>query len=274
PISNRKIQKQGITSLITVDYIDIKKQRLDTNVVGYRMKMKETIIILVAFLVALASCKDLSKEEYYSFTETHPSFFELRHGDWTKSSWIRKPANLLMVHETFKKVGYANIITPYLSDNPLIIQEIYIKKNPYNLIDSLLLTYNNEQIDDKYYREFWARRKKENNDSIVFQIIKDIKFSYKTKFTSSVLRMQADSALVNDTLYQLINIEYRNDDLTSQLALQDIELLKKLGFHQSAYNLLFENSRYSNIDWDRENLSKDLKKADNGLLAWFADDTK
>jgi hypothetical protein len=236
--------------------------------------MKGIIFLFATCLVAMTSCKDLSKEEYYSYAETHPSFFELRHGDWTKNSWIRKPDNLLMVHETFKKVGYANIITPYLSDNPLIIQEIYIKKNPYNLIDSLLLTYNQEKIDDKYYREFWARRKKENNESIVYQIIKDIKFSYKTKFTSSLLQMQADSALVNDTLYQLLNIEYRNDNLTPQLALQDVELLKKLGFYQSAYNLLFENSTYSDVVWDKEKLSKDLKIADKSLKPWFEDDTK
>jgi hypothetical protein len=232
---------------------------------------------LFIFLSGLTiSCLQFSdsNEESRSFTESHPSFFELRHGDWTKNKWIRKPENLIMVHETFKKVGYINLIGPYLSDNPLAMQDIYINKKPHHLIDSLLLTYNQPIVKDKYYREFWSRRRAERNDSIVYLILNDIKFSYQTKFASGSLQLDADTNRLNDTLWHLLKIEYRGEAVTPKTARQDFETLRKLGFHQSAYNLLFQIYRYQDIDWDREELAKSLHKADERVDAWFEDDTK
>ena len=40
-----------------------------------------------------------------NYKETHTSFFDLAHGDWTSDKWVRKPENLKMLNETFKKFG-------------------------------------------------------------------------------------------------------------------------------------------------------------------------
>jgi hypothetical protein len=171
-------------------------------------------------------------------------------------------------------VGYNNLIGSILSDNPFIVQGIYINKKGYNLVDSLVLTYKQRDKGTKYYKEFWTRRENEKNDSAVFVILNEIKYSYKTKMASGVLQLQADNSKLNDTLKTLLEIEYRNDTLTADLAMKDFATLKRLGFHQSAYNLLYERHKYQDIKWDRDSLAKTLKQSDKFINPWFQDDTK
>jgi hypothetical protein len=236
--------------------------------------MKTTFNILTGFLLLLTSCNNTTTDDRKNYIESDPSFFDLRNEDWLTNKWIRKPGNLLTIHETFKKVGYNNIIGNILSDYPFIVQEIYIKKKGYNLIDSLVLTYKERDKGTKYYKEFWARRESEKNDSAVFVILKEIKYSYKTKMTSSILQLKADNSKLNDTLRTLLEIEYRNDTLTTDLALKDFANLRRLGFHQSAYNLLFENYKYQDIKWNKDSLVKTLKQTDKFIYPWFQDNTK
>ena len=168
-----------------------------------------------------------------------------------------------------------NLITDnLLFDNPLIIQDIYINKQASHLLDSLELTYNQLDIKDKYYREFWQRRKVEKNDSAVYIIIKEINFAIKNKMGSGVLSLNTNPKLVNDTLANLLQIEYRTDSLTLDLAQQDFETLRLLGFHQSAYNLLFETYKYQDLNWNRDSLVKTLNQSDKYICPWFQDNTK
>jgi hypothetical protein len=242
----------------------------NTIVVGNVMK---SLLYLSIGLFTLTSCDRSTTDDRKSYFESQPTFFQLRHGDWLTNKWIRKPENLLQIHETFKKVGY-DVLLARLSNNPVIFQDIYINKNGRTLIDSLVLTYKHRKEASKYYREFWARREKEQNDSAVFVILSDIQYSARTKMTSGILQMQADNSKVNDTLKSLLQIEYRGDTLTRDLALQDFTLLKKLGFHQSAYNLVFENYKYQDVKWKRDSLINTLKQSDKFVDPWIRDDTK
>ena len=235
--------------------------------------MKTALFILSTFLLLLFSCNN-STTDRNNYIESDPSFFELRNGNWLTNKWIRDPKNLLIIHETFKKIGYNNLVGQLLSDEPVIIQDIYINKTGYKLIDSLVLTYKDRNKGTKYYKEFWARREKEKNDSAVFIIVSDIQYSYKTKMTSGILQLQADNSKLNDTLKNLLEIEYRYDTLTNELARKDFETLKRLGFHESAYNLLYERYKYQDIKWDRDSLVKTLKQSNKFIYPWFQDDTK
>jgi len=236
--------------------------------------MKTTLNILTGLFLLLTSCNNSTRNDRQNYFESEPTFFELRNGDWLTNKWIRKSENLLTIHETFKKVGYNNLIGSILSDNPFIVQGIYINKKGYNLVDSLVLTYKQRDKGTKYYKEFWTRRENEKNDSAVFVILNEIKYSYKTKMASGVLQLQADNSKLNDTLKTLLEIEYRNDTLTADLAMKDFATLKRLGFHQSAYNLLYERHKYQDIKWDRDSLAKTLKQSDKFINPWFQDDTK
>ena len=238
--------------------------------------MKTTLNIMIGLFLLLTSCNNSTTGDSKYYIESEPTFFELRNGDWLTNKWIRKPENLLKIHETFKKFGYSNLISGKLlfADKPLIIQDIYINKNVYQLLDSLELTYKQNEIKEKYYREFWQRRKAEKNDSIVYQIIKDINYTFKYKLSSAELSMNAEDKFVNDTLLNLLQIEYRPDSLTEQLAKNDFQTLRRLGFHQSAYNLLFETYKYKDVKWNRDCLITTLKQSDKYIYPWFQDDTK
>jgi hypothetical protein len=237
--------------------------------------MKTTLKILTGVFLLLISCNNSTTDDMKNYIETDPTFFELRNENWLTNKWIRKSENLLTIHETFKKVGYMKLITgSLLLDSPLIIQGIYINKQGSLLLDSLELTYNLPNIKDKYYREFWQRREAEKNDSVVYIIIKDINFAVKNKIGSRGLSLKANPKLVNDTLANLLEIEFRTDSLTKQQAQQDFTTLKQLGFHQSAYNLLFKTYKYQDLQWNRDSLVKTLKQSDKFNCPWFQDDTK
>lgn len=227
------------------------------------------LIYSLGFLAIMISCAlKVNQERNLNYKETQTSFFDLAHGDWITNKWIRKPENLKMIHETFKKFGYWDLIpTDFETDNEFIVRDIYIKKNFFQLFDSLEATYNSDTIDSKYYREFWQRRKKEKNDSMVYAIVKEINLIKHTKLVYA-------PNYVNDTLYDLLKIQFRKDSLTDRLAKQDFETLKRYGFHESAYNLLYERYNYYDIDWNRDSLVLTLDTTQNYVGAWIQDNTK
>ena len=236
--------------------------------------MKKTIYIWTISFLTLLSCSQKDKKTRDYYVESHPTFFDLKHGDWTTNDWIRKPKNLIMIHETFKKFGYMDLIGSQLNDNPITLQDIYINNKPYNLIDSLIIAFDKKELDVKYYREFWLRRKKEKNDSVVYGILKDIQYAYKSKLSSQELSIKSAHELVNDTLLELLKIEFPKQALTTELALKHFARLNELGFYESAYNLLFERNEYSGIDWNRERLKNKLETTENYVNPWFEDNEK
>ena len=225
------------------------------------------LLTLNILILLLVSCISKEKSEPEVYIEKRISFFGLNHSDWTKSTWIRKPENLKMVHESFKKFGYEkleNLI--FKSDNELIIYNIYIKRNFENVLDSLQLTYNKPKIQTKYYAEFWNRRKMENNDSIVFEIIREFN-SLKSDRKSIVYENQ----FVNDTLVDLLKIEFGNRSLSPKKIEADFYTLKKYGLHQSAYNLLFERPENYKVLLEREKLISELTKTTEFTYPWLMD---
>ncbi|WP_289024476.1 hypothetical protein [uncultured Salegentibacter sp.] len=231
--------------------------------------MNKLLTILLPIFLFL-SCKKDKQSELQFYSENHTSFFSLRNGDWTKNSWIRKPENLKMVHESFKKIGYSkleNLILKY--ENEFLIQDIYIKRNFEDLIDSLELTYDMPEIQGEYYAEFWNRRRAESNDSIVYEIIQEI-----NSMKSDKNQLNYENHFVNDTLVDLLKIELNKDNLDLKKAESDFYTLVKYGLNQSGYNLLYERSEYLKFELDREELKKKLTKAAEFKEPWLIDNEK
>jgi len=227
------------------------------------------LLILNILILLLISCAEKEKKEREFYIENQTSFFDLRHSDWTENTWIRKPENLKMIHETFKKFGYEKLESMISkSENHFLFNGIYIKRNFENVIDSLQLTYNKPEIQTKYYAEFWNRRKMEKNDSVVYEIIREFN---SMKLDKKRLNYEK---FVNDTLVELLKIEFDNDNLNSEKAKLDFYTLKKYGLHQSAYNLLYERTEYSKLELDRENLKKELETTTESTYPWLIDTEK
>ncbi len=231
------------------------------------MKKLLTLNILILLLI---SCVNIEKSKSEFYAENKPTFFDLRNSDWTKNTWIRKTENLKTIHESFKKFGYDKLESLiFKRDNEFVIQGIYVKRNFENVMDSLQLTYNKPEKQSKYYAEFWNRRKTEKNDSIVFEIIREFN-SVKTNNK----QLNYENRFVNDTLVDLLKIEFNIDNLNTEKAKADFYILKKYGLHQSAYNLLFERPEYFEIDLDREKLEKELTKTKEFKESWLIDNAK
>ncbi|MBL7809037.1 MAG: hypothetical protein JNN28_14555 [Saprospiraceae bacterium] len=234
------------------------------------MQLPPICIIAVLFITG---CNGPSEYNRGPYIEGKPNFFDLRLGDWLTNPWIRKPENLISIHETFKSIGYPKILGNQLANNPVIVQDIYINKYGYNLLDSLVLTYRQRERGTKYYREFWTRREKEQNDSVVFIILSDIQYACKEKSNAETLQQHTNHSIVNDTLKSLLEITYRNTPLAPAQAMQDFNTLRQLGFHQSACNLLFESYKYQDIQWNRDSLVRTLTPSGSVVYPWFGDDT-
>jgi hypothetical protein len=248
--------------------------------------MTKINILLFSFITILTSCQVGQKEGTHSggldmdsyYVENKLSFFNPyetnfengRFTGYTYNEWIRKPENIIMVHETFKKIGYKKMFENYnYSTYCGFIHNVY--KPCETLIDSLILTYNSDSINSKYYKEFWGRRKKEQNDSIVFHVLQEV---YSIVYKNSPVNYNNDIA--NDTLQRLLEIRDLTDSITDTEAHRNFKYLRSIGMHGSAYNLLFERYNYYDINWNNDELKSTLiiDSAKCCPSAFVEDDTK
>lgn len=233
-------------------------------------------ILLASFLLPLLFLGCNGHREPKNYIESKPSFFDIRNENLLTNDWLRKPENLLMLHETFKAFEYWNFLNFYsdrFNSDFIVERDIYIKKNPLQLIDSLILTYEDKTIDVKYYNEFWARRRAEHNDSIVYAIARSIKDAKPKTYQHRITHCKF-KGFANDTLFDLLSIEIQQRNLNDSLALEHFETLRNYGFHQSAYNLLHERGEYYDIKWNTDALEKTLTEQVEYSGSWFEDNTK
>jgi hypothetical protein len=231
-------------------------------------QMRQLISIGLLILVSCGTPTETVDNSFY--TDKRLSFYDPSDENFSLSVWIRKPENIRTLHETFKKYGYSKIFSDYdLSSNPCMIWS-YINKPCSTLIDSLILTYPQANESPKYYKEFWARRKAEQNDTTVFAVLKEVKdeLMNKSKVTFNDLQ-------TNDTIYNLLRIKFKQPDNEAE-ASDNFDYLTRIGLNLSAYNLLYETVWYENFKWDKEKMKQRLKTDTvvNSFYPIIVDDTK
>jgi len=205
-------------------------------------------------LLMLISCGTPTETVDNSFyADKRLSFYDPSDEKFSLNVWIRKPENIRTLHETFKKYGYSKIFSDYdLTSNPCMIWS-YINKPCSTLIDSLIITYPNADKSPKYYREFWSRRKAEQNDTTVFTVLKEVKDELINKN-----KLTLNDRLTNDTIYNLLRIKFKQPDNEAE-AIDNFNYLTKVGLNLSAYNLLYESVWYETFTWDKEKMKAKLK---------------
>jgi len=232
-------------------------------------KMKS--IILSILVIIISSCGNYKEtNEIPFFFENKLSFHFLKHEYDTSNNWIKEPANIQMLHSTFKAIGYIEILD-YLDYTEDWTLQINNTRSLENLIDSLEMTYQDENAP-KYYKEFWQRRIKENNQEVVYKVIDEI----KTMTLGEAEATSPNSKLVNDTLKYLAQIELQ-DSLSSYVGNEYLDYLIKMKMHQSAWNVRSgENSKFDNIKWHTESskIYEKLKVSKKYMNPWIIDNTK
>lgn len=218
--------------------------------------MKNSILL---GLIILFGCgqRNVSSVENLDYVESKLSFYDPSDPDYTLNTWIRNPVNIKIAHETLRDFGYRNLYTEFeLYDSPCEIFGVhkYVLKPCNVLVDSLILTHDDSEHASKYFKEFWNRRRKERNDSIVYEVLKDIKIELFKKEEVKIRKYY-----VNDTIKNLLRI-YLKTPASEEQALSDFKFLQSIGLNYSAHNLLYEWTPYQFINWDKDLLDKELKK--------------
>lgn len=228
-----------------------------------------TLILVSVLAVFLLACTEKKEEKPVYYIEEKPSFFDLRHGDLLTSEWIRKPENLWMVHETVKAFGYNHLLEDAVGTSGVFFKDVYVDKPVSELLDSLILTYEDPSIQSDYYNKFWQRRKTEGNEAVVYKIVKEIDEITQYKSDVSIFALKPDLQQVNDTLKNLLEIEFNSDNPILELAQKNFNILKKYGMHQSAYNLALLNYGYSDLEWNVDSLLQTLSQSEEVEDSWI-----
>jgi hypothetical protein len=215
-------------------------------------KMRQLIYIGLLLFISCGTPTEKVDRSFY--VEKRLSFYDPMDENFSLNIWIRKPENIRALHETFKKYGYNDLFSEYdLTSSPCMIWS-YINKPCSILIDSLIITYPQSERSSKYYKEFWDRRKLEQNDTAVYAILKEIKDELINKN-----QLTFNDNLTNDTIFNLLRIKFKQPD-NEQEATENFDYLRKVGLNLSAYNLLYETVTYEKFNWDKEKLKERLKK--------------
>lgn len=138
--------------------------------------------IYIAFLLLITtwSCstvdKQAEKDKFIErYIEQETPFTDLFYYRIKNNNWIRNPKNIIIVHETFKLSFYDFAFTKgFLDQKPYYEGDFYTNVPLRSKIDSLVFTYPNFNGVSKYYKEFWERRKSEQNDSVVYLVLNEV----------------------------------------------------------------------------------------------------
>jgi hypothetical protein len=186
---------------------------------------------------------DIKRQANFDYLEAIVDFRQF--GAYSKNHWLRKPENLKKVYASLKQIGLKRFISEEEFKKPLFTdhwaETSWANKSLNQIANNLIKSYSDTTGIDKYYVEFWNRRKADNNDSIVLQILTDIKNTYESDTNTEKLNWKSDSTIKGLLEFEIVLKE--SDSLTSKKNLIDYhEYLKSIGLHSSANNLI----RYEN----------------------------
>lgn len=173
--------------------------------------------------------------------------------------WLRKPKNMMVLYGTIKSIGLDKFISEEEFQKPLFTdhwaETEWKNKSLMQIVDLLVQEYEFTDTKENYFTKFWNRRKVENNQDEVYNILRDIRDYYKGKSNT-------DNYIINDTLKSLlwfetkrINREYTDiNEFTKEYA--DILLEYKL--FASAYNIIRiqEGDIQNTENWFKELIKK------------------
>ncbi len=188
------------------------------------------------YLALLADYKWLGIDAQYFYQNYQPF------------KWIRNSENILITHNTIKKIGYKKFISYAEYNVPMEFQEQYGGMHKYDLenlsiaqvVDSLIFTYDDSNSDSSYFHKFWNRRRKDKTAQTLISVFKDIKNIYSSVDAEEKRTEHA----INDTLENLLLFDLKlqefNQKPTTDFLWSYFNYLKSIGLSHSAYNLVIE----------------------------------
>lgn len=176
--------------------------------------------------------------------------------------WLRNSENLWGTFNILKELRLETFISRKKYNKPLFEDEHWdydwegLSLN--QIVQELINSFNKDYSTTEYYTKFWKRRFAEGNQQTVLRILQQTDSIYNYDGIVSI-----DSTSINQELKQIIkgNVELNLADSTKlpNQALSYFDLLRSMGLHHSAYNLIFEVNGIKNIAVNRDSLLKTIE---------------
>ena len=156
-------------------------------------------------------------------------------------TWLRNPDNLLITFNTLKSIGLNKFVSfeQYNTNSNDSCYNTQWANRSLNEVIKGFIESDTVSFNGDYYSKFWARRRKEGNIKVTYQILKEIHQFYndgQIKTYSYPIDTTLNGLLTYDL--QLANTEpssYRNTILNY------FNYLKSAKLEYSAYKLIFHN---------------------------------
>jgi hypothetical protein len=182
-----------------------------------------------------------------------------------KFKWLRNPDNLTKAFNTFEFVGLENFISKEQYYDTKMFDSDYRNfdwngKSLNDICRIMIDSYSDSVEFEKYYQDFWIRRRLEKNDSATYEILKHINRIYTSK---SVETFKKSSKEYDSLVYRLLDYDIKmqeSDSLTQTKVIIDyFDYLKQMGLEHSAYNLIYEVRPFQYLNINRDSLLLTLK---------------
>lgn len=187
---------------------------------------------------------DIKKPLTYDYLEIIVDFRQF--GAYSKNLWLKKPENLKVVYASLKQIGLKRFISEEEFNRPLFTdhwaETCWANKSLSQITENLIQSYSDTTEVDKYYKEFWQRRRADENETVVLQILTDIKLTYDPETSTEDLNWKSEPIIKS-----LLEFEVRlkeSDSLTAKnTVIEYFNYLKSIHLFSSASNLIhYENN--------------------------------
>jgi hypothetical protein len=205
-----------------------------------------------------------------SYIERGEPIFAQRHLPLAKNEWVRDAENLRVLHETLKFVGYRRLAERFAFefDDQLVTAQFYSRRSGRAILEDLFACEMRNECGD-YARGFFARRARDDTLAVSRAIIREV-----GRILLLGEAVPVRERYVHPVLAELLRIEFPKRPPDAETARGQIRFLLRHGFHQSAYNLLYERGEFIELDLDRATLAAEFERTAESLPAWFEDDSK
>jgi len=212
-------------------------------------------------LILLTGCYSLKKEKCYSikpdnsyaflgFIKREYNFNYLKlitdtreygtNNKFYDYSWIRNKENLKTYYASIKSIGLKKFISDEQFKKPLFTSHFnnsfWENRSLKEIIEGLLKNYETRDSSATYYNKFWNRRKNENNEKIVFNILKDVHSIYLNKKNDYEINWKS-----NNKISTLLSFDYElnnSNEVDLELYQNYYTYLDSIKLYASAHNLI------------------------------------
>lgn len=173
-------------------------------------------------------------------------------------TWLRNPDNLMIAFNTFEFVGLENFISKEQYYQKIFDNDYWDYdwkgKSLYEVCKIMIASYSDSTGIEKYYQDFWERRRLEDNDLATFDILKRIDEIYTSKSEVDIKTSKDYDTL----MYRLLNYDIKLQKADSlrqkKIIVEYFDYLKRVDLEHSAYNLIFETGPFQHLNINRDSL--------------------